>query len=229
MPYLPKSYNAKCPVCGQVDIVFEGQKTHKCSSCGTRNKLDFDDPSCIIGVAENPYAMSVLQVVCPYCGTVELVPFGEKKHRCSACKQYYEVLFEDGTKQNNEQKSSRKSLFDGSRESSIEKKPFRKLLIVSLIIGAIIALITMIPSNSDSSPSKQDSAVMLGVKEYLRETLKDPKSYQEIEWSPSGVNSKGQYYIRHRYRAKNSLGGFVVEEKIFYLNNSYKVVDSHDY
>ena len=78
-------------------------------------------------------------------------------------------------------------------------------------------------------PTRTDSSVMVGVKSYLRETLKDPKSYQEIEWSPSGVNDAGQYYIRHKYRAKNSFGGYVVEEKIFYLNKSYKVVRTQDY
>lgn len=67
---------------------------------------------------------------------------------------------------------------------------------------------------------------MSDVRTHLRETLKDPTSYQDIEWSPSWVNSNGQYYIRHKYRAKNSFGGYVVEEKIFYLDKNQSLLST---
>ena len=225
-------YKAKCPHCGQIDIVYGGQKTHKCSSCGSKNKLDINDPTINVGIAENPFQPQYLQVSCPYCGNVETVPVGEKRHRCSLCRGLYEVIYDDGTKKEAKDKSTPK-LFQSDNQSGNNvdvKKSIKNILIVAAIIVGIVSLFSLFSSNdSDPMPTRTDSSVMVGVKSYLRETLKDPKSYQEIEWSPSGVNDAGQYYIRHKYRAKNSFGGYVVEEKIFYLNKSYKVVRTQDY
>jgi hypothetical protein len=55
------------------------------------------------------------------------------------------------------------------------------------------------------------------VKKYLKSTLKDPDSYESIEWSDVKETEDG-YTVRHKYRAKNSLGGYVVENQIFYLD-----------
>ena len=222
-------FHAKCPHCGQVDIVYGGQKTHKCSSCGNRNVLDFNDPTTIIGRTENPFKPQFLQVTCPYCGTVDIVPIEEKRHKCSGCHMPYEVMYDDGTNQKNEKKNS--PVFVSSDENKIRKKiNIKAILIVAAIIVAIVSLFSIIPnSGSDPAPTNRDYSIMSGVRTYLQSTLKDPSSYQDIEWSPSGLNSDGQYYIRHKYRAKNSFGGYVVEEKIFYLDKSYKVVKSHDY
>jgi len=55
------------------------------------------------------------------------------------------------------------------------------------------------------------------VKDYLKKNLKDPKSYESIEWSE--VRKEKDYFIvRHKYRAKNSFGGYVIENQIFYIN-----------
>ncbi len=52
---------------------------------------------------------------------------------------------------------------------------------------------------------------------YLKENLKDPRSYESISWSK--VMHKDNYYlVRHKYRAKNSLGGYVIENKLFYID-----------
>ena len=170
-----KYYHAKCPHCGQVDVVYGGQKTHKCSSCKQRNTLDFSDPSCIIGEAPNPFGQTYVSSPVPV---------------------------------------------------QQESQPnFKKLLKYCLIAGVVIALIfTLFETRSDT-----DSSAMEGVRTYLMNTLKDPGSYQDIEWSPVGKNDAGRYYIRHKYRAKNSFGGYVVEEKIFYLDDNFRVVGSQDY
>ena len=225
-------YKAKCPQCGQIDIVYGGQKTHKCSACGSRNKLDINDPTINVGKAENPFPIQFLQVACPYCGNIEVVPIGEKKHKCSLCNGLYEVIYDDGTKKETKEKS-KPTLFQNGQQADNKtdiKKAIKNILIVAAIIVGIVSLFSIFSSNdSDPMPNRTDSSVMVGVKSYLRETLKDPGSYKEIEWSPSGINSAGQYYIRHKYRAKNSFGGYVVEEKIFYLNQSYKVIQTQDY
>ena len=224
-------YHAQCPHCGQIDVVYEGQKTHKCSSCGIRNKLDINDPTINVGEAENPFKIQFLYVNCPYCGNFEVVPVGEKRHRCSLCKGLYEVIYNDGTNNKPKEKST-PTLFQSKRQSynKSDKKSIKNFIIVAAIIVGIISLFSIIsPNDSDPLPTRTDSSVMVGVRSYLRANLKDPGSYQEIEWSPSGVNSSGQYYIRHKYRAKNSFGGYVIEEKIFYLNKSYKVIRTQDY
>lgn len=58
---------------------------------------------------------------------------------------------------------------------------------------------------------------MPGVERYLQMTLKDPDSYKGIEWSPIAKNCDG-YSVRHKYRAKNSFGGYVIDETVFMLN-----------
>jgi hypothetical protein len=55
------------------------------------------------------------------------------------------------------------------------------------------------------------------VEKYLENTLKDPKSYKSIEWGKVQEKENG-YTVYHRYRAKNSLGGYVVESHIFYMD-----------
>ena len=86
-----------------------------------------------------------------------------------------------------------------------------------------------VKKNIDSTPqydiqnSPWDGSVWQ-VKKYLKSSLKDPKSYEGIEWS--GVIKDGETYkVRHKYRAKNSFGGYVVEEYIFVLNKYGDVID----
>lgn len=69
------------------------------------------------------------------------------------------------------------------------------------------------------------------VKAWLIENLKDPRSYEGIEWSKvQKVDLPSyKYMVRHKYRAKNSFGGYAIEKKIFYLDSSGNVVSSEDY
>lgn len=62
------------------------------------------------------------------------------------------------------------------------------------------------------------------VKKHLKANLKDPNSYESIEWSDVIETSNG-YTVRHKYRAKNSYGGYVIENNIFYLDFTGNVVD----
>lgn len=65
------------------------------------------------------------------------------------------------------------------------------------------------------------------VKDYLKYTLRDPDSYESIEWSEVKEKSDG-YYVRHKYRAKNGFGGYVVANQLFHLDFSGNVVDVRD-
>jgi hypothetical protein len=104
-----------------------------------------------------------------------------------------------------------------------------------LITIGIIVLLAIIGSladdydvNSDVRNSDFDASVHQ-VERHLENTLKDPDSYDGMEWSavqeaPAGQDYK--YYVRHKYRAKNSFGGYVIENKVFYLDEKGNVVGS---
>ena len=61
------------------------------------------------------------------------------------------------------------------------------------------------------------------VKSYLKKTLKDPKSVEYIEWSKV-VETYDGYKVRCKYRAKNSFGGFVIKNTVFFLNLNGDVI-----
>lgn len=66
------------------------------------------------------------------------------------------------------------------------------------------------------------------VKKYLKQNLTDPGSYESIEWSEVAKTESG-YMVRHKYRAKNSFGGYVVQNQVFYINSSGTVTSVKDY
>lgn len=65
------------------------------------------------------------------------------------------------------------------------------------------------------------------VEDYLERTLRDPNSYESIEWSEVKQKDDG-FYVRHKYRAKNGFGGSVVTNQLFHLDFSGNVVDVKD-
>lgn len=118
---------------------------------------------------------------------------------------------------------------------------------ILLILVGIVLFFSFVPrygkgsSKSNSNGSKSENYVnrkgpsqteaMAGVRVYLkRYYLKDPDSYQGISWEAFGIYNQenNTYFALHKYRAKNSYGGYVVEEKLFVLDsngNVIKVVD----
>lgn len=65
------------------------------------------------------------------------------------------------------------------------------------------------------------------VEDYLSNNLKDPDSYESIEWFKVVEKSDG-YYVKHKYRAKNSFGGYVINCQLFHLNRRGQVVEVID-
>lgn len=64
--------------------------------------------------------------------------------------------------------------------------------------------------------SSWDGSVSQVVK-YLKNNLKDPNSYESIEWGNVTETDNG-YVVRHKYKAKNSFGGYVIEHQLFYID-----------
>lgn len=108
----------------------------------------------------------------------------------------------------------------------------------------IILLIAMLPKcgkdeDKGAKPAAQETREIVynspwdgsvrQVERWLKNNLKDPDSFQAIEWSPVTKTSNG-FMVRCKYRAKNSFGGYVVEERVFSLDGTgevSKVIDLH--
>lgn len=120
-----------------------------------------------------------------------------------------------------------------------KKRPFAALLIFFLIIGFIGTFI------KDENPPKPEAkkAVVYNeefdgsvrqVRDYLRSNVKDWDSYESIEWSqvvdngPKSSN-KARYIVRHKFRAKNSFGGYEIENKIFSMDSTGNVTGVTDF
>jgi predicted nucleic-acid-binding Zn-ribbon protein len=114
------------------------------------------------------------------------------------------------------------------------------IIIISL---AVLGYTTFFgEDNKKSSASKErifnsewDASVQQ-VEEYLKNSyLKDPDSYKSISWSEVfKLNDTKQvgfasYQVRHKYSAKNSFGGYVIEEKLFKLDYQGNILDVQDY
>lgn len=67
------------------------------------------------------------------------------------------------------------------------------------------------------------------VEQYLkRGYLKDPDSFQAIEWG-TVIKGCGNYVVSLKFRARNSFGGYVVETRIFTLDADGEVTGSVPY
>jgi hypothetical protein len=111
---------------------------------------------------------------------------------------------------------------------------------LGLIAAIILAYFLVENDNKKENHSKQEvvfnsdyDGSVSQVEKYLKkEYLKDPDSYEGISWSSvqtDNSNAQFKYYVRHKFRAKNSFGGYVIEEMMFYLDNDGYVVSVKDF
>ncbi len=66
------------------------------------------------------------------------------------------------------------------------------------------------------------------VKSWLKKNVKDPDSLEFIEWSPVSKTKDGGFTVRAKFRAKNSFGGYVIENKLFFLDSTGSLTNSID-
>lgn len=159
----------------------------------------------------------VRHFVCPRCGSQLLISDDLRKEeylRCSICKNIFPNPF---------RKASR-SFFELHKGWIITIV----VIIVLWIIGASIDDNNNSPTNQEVENSPYDSSVSQVV-QYLKDNLKDPDSYSGVEWSSVIKTDDGGYYVRHKYRAKNSFGGYALENKVFYLDSKGNVINVIDY
>lgn len=145
-------------------------------------------------------------VFCPRCGASLVVPDGlkdEKKLSCSICGASFS-----------------NPLYGSNKGETKDKITLKK----GIIFIAVVILIGIWLVNAEVSPDTNRHGA---VRYYLKyHYLKDPDSYQSIDWNTTQSGDK--IYVRHRFRAKNSFGGYVVEEKTFIFDtegNLKEIVD----
>ena len=114
-----------------------------------------------------------------------------------------------------------------------------KLFILIAVIATIIFVGYKIGDPNSNKPSLPKEVVynsgwdasVRQVKDYLKTNLLDPNSYESINWGyVDKVNKENYtYVVRHKYRAKNSFGGYVIENKVFFLSNSGRIIYALDF
>lgn len=103
-----------------------------------------------------------------------------------------------------------------------------------LFLIAIIALLAVGCSHPDSKVEKAHELVTQAVKD----SLKDPESYESVWFSPllklhdtvKVINGQsypephyGQYEIAHTYKSKNAYGGIITKSDVFHLDSGLQV------
>ena len=112
---------------------------------------------------------------------------------------------------------------------------FGKLIkwVLGIALGIYLVSLIFYSEDSDYDSEVRNSGLnssVWQVERYLKNNLKDPDSYESIEWSAVNEMENGNgYYVRHKYRAKNSFGGYVIENKVFFLDSDGNVTYSVDY
>lgn len=111
-----------------------------------------------------------------------------------------------------------------------KKKDYGCLFLLVFIALVIIFFVFITPSpiSTMTETKKVEFIVQMAVEDFLKENLKDPKSYQSINWGELREEAAGGYTIEHTYRAKNSFGGYAVEKKLFYITAAGKVAIATD-
>lgn len=186
-------------------------KALSCPHCG----FEMSEENIEKHIIENPPAAD--RVSCPYCKTL----ISKYSKTCKNCK---ETIREEDMNE-----AIRKA-----NESIRKANESTTMASIGFLVAIIFFVIWIANSGScsggcSSSPysgnvvknSSWDGSVYQ-VKKWLRKNLKDPGSLEFIEWG-TVIESASGYSVRVKYRAKNSYGGYVIEEKMFYLDRSGNV------
>lgn len=113
-----------------------------------------------------------------------------------------------------------------SEMSPQEKKRGKINLALLSFLTLIIISIGIATNNSKEATSKEvvyndewDGSVRQ-VKEYLKDNLNDPSSYDAVEWSPVVQSPETKdFSVRHKYRAKNAFGATILFNQIFIMDS----------
>lgn len=113
--------------------------------------------------------------------------------------------------------------------SSREKKKAKINLALLFFMALIIISIGIATCNSKESQEATPKEVVYNdewdgsvrqVKEYLKDNLNDPNSYDAVEWSPVIQQPETKdFSVRHKYRAKNAFGATILFNQVFIMDS----------
>lgn len=105
---------------------------------------------------------------------------------------------------------------------------FGLFIIAAVILGIIYAL-----GGSDSTPyNYNDNSTTNQIvaknyfKDYLKDNLKNAKSYEEVSYTSNYNPSRGCYEVTLKYRATNSFGAMVLEQAsgdVFFTDDNVSI------
>lgn len=100
--------------------------------------------------------------------------------------------------------------------------------IIAGSVGVILFMIMLLVIFGGGDKSKVENSAWDGsvvqCKNYLKDRLRDPDSYESIEWTKPIELKSGGYTVGHKYRSKNGFGGYVIETVMFKLDEKGKVL-----
>lgn len=113
---------------------------------------------------------------------------------------------------------------------------WKKILIGFVVLVVISSTAERFIEKSDAviekHPQKNLTMAYVKSRRVLKENLKDPDSYQEIdhkEYYVSGPDSaKNDMQVLINYRSKNSFGGYVVSKRAFTLDSTGNITDTYE-
>jgi hypothetical protein len=122
-----------------------------------------------------------------------------------------------------------------SKKAAVKKNSSNSFLNVILIILGIVLFMSILGgSNSKKSEPREkvfnsswDGSVYQA-EMYLKDRLKDPSSYESINWGKVNKNPEGNYVTWVKYRAKNSFGGYNIGTQVFELSPRGDVLSMHE-
>ena len=165
--------------------------------------------------------MNTQFIHCKNCGTRNFVD----DKVCGVCKRKLSTL------------TNLRNQGQNQNTSKISPSAWILLIIVAFVCYAVF----ITPDNKKNSGPKNAvynnelDASVSQVESYLKDNLNDPDSYSSVSWSEVfKLNDTKEvgfacYQVRHKYRAKNAFGAYVIEEKMFKLDYQGKIVDVKDY
>ena len=101
-----------------------------------------------------------------------------------------------------------------------------------IVLGILFVIWAIGGGSSSSSENYNDNSTVHQIlaknyfKDYLKENLKNAKSYEEVDYTSFFNSSKGCYEVTLKYRATNSFGAMVLEQAsgdVYFTDNRVSI------
>jgi predicted RNA-binding Zn-ribbon protein involved in translation (DUF1610 family) len=172
---------------------------------------------------------------CPRCSYVRKPADTAPEYACPECGVVYEkyLAAQRARAKQAEQPATAAPLTFKEAWKQSNKQPMSAGGIIAAVVAVFVVQSYIFGSGGDVKPSR-DAVTNSGwdgsvhqVERYLKDRLRDPASFEAIEWS-TVVKRPDGYAVRLKYRARNAFGGYVVEHQIFEMNSSGHVISVRD-